>query len=189
MRRTEKFLVLGSNSFSGASFCAHLLQSGYEVFGGSRSVEPHKAFLPYKWGSNQEQFSFSQLNLNEDLKNEQLQLLIRKDGFELASSKAGLLKHIPKIKNGDETAYDFESLSKVLQDVKRLLPDKDDITILLEPSTSYQTLVTAMDTTRSYKAVLVASVVDAALFPDISLGDAPTLVAKPSNVGNQQESQ
>ena len=127
--------------------------------------------------------------LNEDLKNEQLQLLIRKEGFELSSSKAGLLRHIPKIKNGDESAYDFKSLSKVLQDVKRLLPDKDDITILLEPSTSYQTLVTTMDTTRSYKAVLIASVVDAALFPDISLGDAPTLVAKPSNVGNQQESQ
>lgn len=68
MKMSEKFLVLGSNSFSGASFCAHLLQSGYEVFGGSRSAEPHKAFLPYKWGSNQEQLSFNQLNLNEDLK-------------------------------------------------------------------------------------------------------------------------
>jgi hypothetical protein len=33
--------------------------------------------------------------------------------------------------------------------------------------------VTLMDTTRSYQDVLIASVVDAELFPDISLGDAP----------------
>jgi hypothetical protein len=30
-----------------------------------------------------------------------------------------------------------------------------------------------MDTARSFKAVVAASVVDAALFPQISLGDAP----------------
>jgi len=68
MKMSKKFFVLGSNSFSGASFSAHLLQSGYEVFGGSRSAEPHDAFLPYKWENNQDQFSFHQLDLNEDLK-------------------------------------------------------------------------------------------------------------------------
>jgi hypothetical protein len=32
-----------------------------------------------------------------------------------------------------------------------------------------------MDTVRSFKAVVAASVVDAALFPEISFGDAPEL--------------
>jgi hypothetical protein len=61
--------------------------------------------------------------------------------------------------------------------VKRNLEDKKiekkDIFILSEKDTPYQTLVTAMDTTRSFKAVVAASVVDAELFPEISLGDAP----------------
>ena len=37
----------------------------------------------------------------------------------------------------------------------------------------YQTLVTAMDTVRSFKAVVAAQVVDAELFPQISLGQLP----------------
>lgn len=64
---TQKFLVLGSNSFSGASFSAHLLDAGYLVHGGSRSAEPHDAFLPYKWGKNQDKFQFHQLDVNNDL--------------------------------------------------------------------------------------------------------------------------
>lgn len=73
--------------------------------------------------------------------------------------------------------HDFELLSLVLQEVKRQLAekgvDKRDILLLSEPDTSYQTLVSAMDSIRSYKALVVTDVVDAVLFPDISLGDAP----------------
>lgn len=64
---SKKFLVLGSNSFSGASFCAHLLNADYTVLGGSRSAELHPVFLPYKWGGNQQKFQFHQLDLNNDL--------------------------------------------------------------------------------------------------------------------------
>jgi len=41
--------VIGSNSFSGASFCAHLLARGIDVLTLSRSIEPHEVFLPYRW--------------------------------------------------------------------------------------------------------------------------------------------
>ena len=47
--KTERFLVIGSNSFSGASFAAGLLQSGAEVMGISRSPEADRVFLPYRW--------------------------------------------------------------------------------------------------------------------------------------------
>ena len=63
---SSKFMVVGSNSFSGASFVAHLLEKRMCVTGISRSSEPHKAFLPYKWCDN-ENFKFRQLDLNNDL--------------------------------------------------------------------------------------------------------------------------
>lgn len=74
--------------------------------------------------------------------------------------------------------HDFERLSRVLQQIKIRLEDhagmeKDDIVILAQPDTDYQTIVSTMDTVRSFEAVVAVSVVDAALFPNISLGDAP----------------
>ena len=51
--------------------------------------------------------------------------------------------------------------------------EQQNITLLSEPGVDYQTIVHAMDTVRSFKALVAASVVDAALFPEISFGDAP----------------
>ena len=45
--------------------------------------------------------------------------------------------------------------------------------MLLLEDTSYQTLVTVMDKVRSYPTVAQLEVVQAELFPVISLGDAP----------------
>ncbi len=63
----ETCLVLGSNSFSGASFANHLLVQGVPVIGVSRSPEPHCAFLPYRWNGKEGNFRFFQLDLNHDL--------------------------------------------------------------------------------------------------------------------------
>jgi dTDP-glucose 4,6-dehydratase len=62
----ERFLVIGSNSFSGASFIARLLREDADVIGVSRSPEPDPAMLPYRWIPH-ERFSFRQLDLNRDL--------------------------------------------------------------------------------------------------------------------------
>lgn len=63
----DKFLVLGSNSFSGASFCDYLLSEGVEVIGASRSPEPTAALLPYRWSDKARAFRFVQCDLNHDL--------------------------------------------------------------------------------------------------------------------------
>jgi len=66
----ERIFVLGSNSFSGASFVEAVLANSAVVFGASRSPEPARAFLPYKWkphGHNSTNFHFEQLDLNRDL--------------------------------------------------------------------------------------------------------------------------
>jgi biopolymer transport protein ExbD len=106
----------------------------------------------------------------------QLQVIIRKDAIAVADSRGGLIKRLPAI-NGQE---DFQGLKEVLKQIKARMPDKKDITILAEKSTPYQVLVTTMDTVRSYPAVVAASLVNAELFPEISIGDAPDLKSKPS---------
>lgn len=116
---------------------------------------------------------------NNDPKKESLELVIEENQLLINYPAGAPLRRIPKIEieeNG-ELSHDYAMLSKVLQEVKRLLKqkdiDKNDILILSQPDTDYQTIVKSMDTVRSYKAVVAASVVEAELFPAISLGDAP----------------
>ncbi len=71
---TEKILVIGSNSFSGASFVDYVLREGTEVIGVSRSQEPNPISLPYKSQQNAN-FRFYQMDLNHHL--EQVMDLIR----------------------------------------------------------------------------------------------------------------
>jgi dTDP-glucose 4,6-dehydratase len=59
--------VIGSNSFSGASFVQFALQRGADVLGMSRSREPHVAFLPYRWAETATAFRFFPYDLNRHL--------------------------------------------------------------------------------------------------------------------------
>lgn len=72
----EKIMVIGSNSFSGASFVAQALAEGATVIGVSRSPEPAAVFLPYRWLhiEQQQAFNFHQIDLNHDL--QQLETLL-----------------------------------------------------------------------------------------------------------------
>jgi len=63
----QRFLVIGSNSFSGAQFVKYLLQHQHEVFGVSRSLEPHEVFLPYRWLPCIDKFRFAQIDINNQL--------------------------------------------------------------------------------------------------------------------------
>lgn len=105
---------------------------------------------------------------------EQLEIVIRPDYFDVNYPAGMQLKRIPKTAGGE---YDMKLLATTLQEVKRLLENqgknKKDLYILAEKNTDYQTIVATMDTARSFKAVVAASVVNAELFPEISLGDAP----------------
>lgn len=81
-------LVLGSNSFSGASFVRHLLLQGLDVIGASRSPEAADMFLPYKWLAKEQQarFRFIQLDLNHDL--DKLEQLIRDEHLTVIANFA-----------------------------------------------------------------------------------------------------
>lgn len=67
MARTPKFLVLGANSFSGATFCDALAAAGCEVLATSRSPQPHAALLPYRWRPEADAIRFQRIDLNHDL--------------------------------------------------------------------------------------------------------------------------
>jgi len=111
---------------------------------------------------------------------QRLELVVREAYIDINFPAGVRLKRVDKL--GEE--HDFAQLSLVLQEVKRRLGERDqnrrDILILAEPQTDYQTLIAVMDTVRSFDAVVAASVVNAELFPDISLGDAPPAAAQRS---------
>jgi len=90
-------------------------------------------------------------------------------GIEIADSDRGLIRVLPVGQEGQ----DFANLRQVLRQIKTRVPDKTDVVLEVGPDIDYQTLVTAMDTVRSYPAVVAASVVEGELFPDVSLMDAP----------------
>ena len=67
MLNKDNVLVIGSNSFSGSSFCSYLLDQGFDVVGISRSEELNECFLPYRWKEHPQSFQFFRLDLNHQL--------------------------------------------------------------------------------------------------------------------------
>lgn len=108
---------------------------------------------------------------DQPLDSEHLQLVVTllPEGLEVRDSERGLLRALPLVAG----AQDFGGLRETLRAVKARLPDKTDVVLEVAAEMDYQTLVHTMDTVRSYPAVVAASVVDAELFPDVSLANAP----------------
>lgn len=90
-------------------------------------------------------------------------------GMEVSDSERGVIRTLPLL----EGIQDFAGLREVLKQIKARVPEKTDLVLEVGAQVDYQTLVTAMDTVRSYGAVVAASRVEAELFPDVSLADAP----------------
>lgn len=74
-----KFLVLGSNSFSGSTFVDYLAEHGYDVVATSRSDQPRDAFLPYKWEKRDGKIHFQRIDINVDL--DALSTLVKRERF------------------------------------------------------------------------------------------------------------
>jgi hypothetical protein len=60
-----------------------------------------------------------------------------------------------------------------------------DATILLEPDTPYDTLVQVMDRVRILEVNAGLNTVQAELFPDVSIGDAPEADATEAQAGGK----
>ncbi|NVK37690.1 MAG: biopolymer transporter ExbD [Gammaproteobacteria bacterium] len=98
-----------------------------------------------------------------------LEVIVRESGFNVMLGPLSIEKIAKK-----DNQFDLNRLSVVLQGMKKQLgKERTDIVILSEPDIDYQILVGVIDTAKTFPAVVAASVVDAVLFPDVSLGDAP----------------
>jgi biopolymer transport protein ExbD len=105
----------------------------------------------------------------------QLEVMVRKDLLQVADRNTGPLATLPNTATG----YDYDALTEYLKRVKAKFPDKTDASILLEQDTPYDTLVQVMDRVRVFEAGQGMSTVQAELFPDISIGDAPSTTEAP----------
>jgi len=98
-----------------------------------------------------------------------LEVIVRKDLIQVSDRGTGVLKELPST----ASQYDLKGLSDFLQLVKTKYPDKNNAAILLEQDVQYDTLVHVMDTVRVFE-VPGSQWMVGELFPDVSVGDAPT---------------
>lgn len=101
----------------------------------------------------------------------QLEVIVRKDRLEVGERNTGLLTGLPVTGAG----HDYAGLNTFLKRIKSKYPDKLDATVLLEQDVPYEVLVKVMDAVRIYQAEGMESgrPIQAELFPEISIGDAP----------------
>jgi biopolymer transport protein ExbD len=131
------------------------------------AVFSRTVILELKLPSNNTEFKEPPPGLN-------LEVIVRKNLLMIADRATGPLRTLPNLAAG---GYDLQGLTEYLQFVKSRYPDKIDATILLESDTPYDTLIQVMDRTRIAEVNAGLSTVQAELFPDVSIGDAPTLAS------------
>lgn len=118
-------------------------------------------------------------NAVEQLKGRDLKLevVIRRDAFEVGDRVGGLIQRIERDADPARRATALASLAQLMVQIKQRFPDKAEVAVLAEPDTSYDQLVQVMDTVRAAPTTRevggVRRVVQAELFSDISVGDAP----------------
>lgn len=135
----------------------------------------------------------------QEIEAQKLEVEVDDSGLQVFFPQGYLVTSIPMIEPQEETndatittttpintasqamlVHDFTALQNTLKQIKQTLlsqgADKKDLTLLLQQDTDYQTIVSLIDATRSYKDVVAASVVDAELFPQVSLADAPQTI-------------
>jgi biopolymer transport protein ExbD len=101
----------------------------------------------------------------------QLEVILRQDVLQVADRNTGLLAKFPR--SNRDIPYDLSGLAEYLQLVKAKYPDMTDATLLLEPDIPYDSLVQVMDTMRLVEQRQNNQLVQAELFPNVSIGDAP----------------
>ena len=98
-----------------------------------------------------------------------LEVSIYKDQMIVADRQSGPLKIIPATEKGQ----DYKTLNEFLSGIKASYPAITEITLLLEPTTDYDTLIHTMDTVRYKPKMVNGTWIKGELFPDIGIGDAP----------------
>lgn len=99
-----------------------------------------------------------------------LEVMVYKDRFLVADRQTGPLKTLPVNAQGN---LDYTALNEYLHSVKTQYPSVTEANILLEQDTSYEKLIHTMDAVRIVTSNATGRQAKYALFPDVSIGDAP----------------
>ena len=99
-----------------------------------------------------------------------VEVIVREEGMEITNGTA-IIATIPK----KDEEFDLDTLSDMMVDLKREYPDHEAASVLMEARIPYDYLIQVMDVVRS---VEVPTEIEGefeiyALFPEISVGDAP----------------
>jgi biopolymer transport protein ExbD len=136
----------------------------------------------------------------------QLEVVIRKDAFEVGDRVGGLIQRIDKAAPMAASATGapaaaasavaatpgsavaaLKTLNALMVQIKQKFPDKTEVSVLAEPETSYDQLVQVMDAVRAAPSSRIDKgqihIVMAELFPDIAVGDAPVRGATTGRAG------
>ncbi len=99
-----------------------------------------------------------------------IEVIIREKGIEIGNGRQ-VVARFPKV----DGKYDYKSLAQYLLKIKSNYPDKTDAMVLMEGDIEYDYLVATMDAVRSIEVIQEGQTEpqQVALFPDISIGDAP----------------
>jgi biopolymer transport protein ExbD len=100
----------------------------------------------------------------------QLEVVIRKDAYEVGDRLGGLIQRIPR---DPGQTQDLKTLAALMVQVKSKFPDKLEASVLAEPETPYDQIVQVMDAMRSTVTRNGTQVQRADLFPNLAIGDAP----------------
>ncbi len=115
----------------------------------------------------------------------QLELVLREQSFDIQDANLGLIKQFSRI-DGDTR---WDQFTDALVEIKTRFPEEDSITLLLEPSVDYKTMIKVMDRVRSADVVSALSVETIELFPNISIGDAPSELVSSKTASPNSESE
>jgi biopolymer transport protein ExbD len=104
----------------------------------------------------------------------QLEVVIRRDAYEVGDRVGGLIQRIDRTAGGPVA---LKTLNGLMVQIKQRFPDKTEVSVLAEPDTPYDHLVQVMDSVRATVSGRTENgavkLVTAELFPDIAIGDAP----------------
>lgn len=118
-----------------------------------------------------------EVNENQDIPELQLEVSILPTRIVVGDKAGGLIQELPNVPYEEGVPgnsiddYQWEELSDLLAKIKARALDTKSVTLRIHPSIHYDIAVRTMDTVRSKQIVRSAQLVEAELFPNISIGN------------------
>jgi biopolymer transport protein ExbD len=99
-----------------------------------------------------------------------LEIVVREKSIEVRETKTETARVFARSSKG----FDMSAISSLLGSLKSQYPDQADVSLLAEGAVAYDVLINIMDSVRSRTAIVGGKPIKQVLFPNVSIGDAPS---------------